>query len=205
MTNIKCVQKFAYIIQNSFPIQFLRSWSLPIWWWNSISLNRNWEFIFVFKTEYNWNPTRAKQIMFTPSHSISLIYLHYVRASKTITLKRLQMFRRVSIAYSDGTAVIQHSLLLTVMVQLWSSTVYCLQWWYSCDPAQSIAYSDGTAVIQHSLLRTVMVQLWSSTVYCLQWWYSCALAQYFTSDWIQSFSYSVGTTVYHFNHLHIIL
>jgi len=41
----------------------------------------------------------------------------------------------------------ERSLLLTVMVQLWYSGVYCLQWWYSYDPAESFAYSAGTAVI----------------------------------------------------------
>jgi hypothetical protein len=81
----------------------------------------------------------------------------------------------------------EQSPLFTVMVQLWHGRVYCLQWWYSYDPAQSIAYSDGTAVIQQSLLLTVTVQLWSSRVYCLQWWYSC--------DPADSIVYSDGTAV----------
>ena len=168
------------------------------------SLYQHWELIFVFKTEHYWNPTRAKQIMFTTSHPISLTNLHYIRASKTITLKRLQTCRRgsrlmswVCLIFCYETMIdkirvnisnqMEQSPLLTVMVQLWSSTVYCLQRWYSCDPAQSIAYSNGKAVIQHGLLLTVMVQLWSRSVYCLQWWYSC--------DAAQSVAYSDGTAV----------
>jgi len=192
MTDINHAQKLAYITQISFHIHsmeqsFPEKLKLSYLLMQFHSLYQNWEFIFIFKIEHYWNPTRAKQIMFKPSHSISLKNLHYVKASKAITLKRLQTFRRQSRLMSWACLILfyeiiinkirvnmsnhmEQSPLLTVMVQLWSSRVLCLQWWYSCDPAESIAYSDGTAVIQQSLLLTVMVQLWSSRVYCLQWW-----------------------------------
>jgi hypothetical protein len=187
-TNINCVQKLVYLLQISFSMHSMeQSFLVKLKLAYLLSFNWNWEFIFIFKTEHYWNPTRAKQIMFTPSHSISLKSQHYVRASKTITLERLQMFRgqarllswiRFIFFYETminkiiviTSNLMKQSSLLTVMVKLWSSRVICLQWLYSCDTAESCAYSDGKIVIQQSHLLAVMVELWYSRVICLQWW-----------------------------------
>jgi hypothetical protein len=137
-----------------------------------LSFNWNWEFIFILKREHYWNPTRAKQIMFTPSHPISLKNLHYVRAPKTVTVKRLQTFGRefwllswVSFIFFYETMInkirvitsnqIKQSSLLTVMVKLWSSRVICLQWRYSCDTAENIAYGDGRVVYHFNHLHFI--------------------------------------------------
>ena len=180
MININCVQKLAYIIQISLPIHsieqsFPEKLKLACLVMKFHSLYRNWEFIFIFKAEHYWKPTRAKHIMFTPSHSISLKNLHCVRASKTTILKRLQMFRRESRLMSwvcliffyktmiNKTKVItsnhtEHSPLLTVMVQLWSSRflhfwfsrVLFLHCWYNC-----VSFQPSTLYFVNLFLKLV--------------------------------------------------
>ena len=204
MTNINCVQKLVYIIQILFPIHSIEQripekLKLAYLVMKFHSLYRNWEFIFVFKTKHYWNQTRAKQIMLTPSYSISLKNLHYVRALKTITLKKLQTFRRESRLMSGVCLIFFYKTMINKIRVITSNHMEqspLLTVRYSCDPAESTVYSDSIAVIKHILLLTLIVQLWYRRDYCLQWWYSCDPAESIAySDSIAAIQQSLLLTV----------